>query len=331
MNTFFSFVTMGDGYPIYTLKEDRKKLKRKSFSDCSADNHCSIIDRHNFEQGWYLNGQEQKYNKYRLSYENGKGVYLYKVEINAEDDSEEVANWATHFIKLNEFADLIIQEVAFGNLKAFYFLDKNLINESSCLDLIKINPEVFIYFPEEYKTIKLFNEALKEDGLLLGLCGSSFAKLKTPENCLTAVKQNGMAIDHISIYEQTPEICMAAVQQNGLALKHIYKPTEELCLAAVKNNGFALKNVNKEMRTKKIIKAAIGQNPGVLTWLTFEEAVEATEEFYLAAVQSDGNWINKIDRQFVTEKIRRAAEKELKERIKKEEEKKIFLKNSKGE
>ena len=59
----------------------------------------------------------------------------------------------------------------------------------------------------------------------------------TPEICMVAVTQNGMALQFIT--DQTPELCMAAVTQNGLALEHVDEQTPELCMAAVKQNGMA--------------------------------------------------------------------------------------------
>jgi len=47
-----------------------------------------------------------------------------------------------------------------------------------------------------------------------------YVKKKTPEICLAAVQQNGLALEFVN--DQTPEICMAAVQQNELATKYIH-------------------------------------------------------------------------------------------------------------
>jgi hypothetical protein len=38
----------------------------------------------------------------------------------------------------------------------------------------------------------------------------------------------------IFIKEQTPEICLEAVKQDGLALIYVLEQTEEICLLAVK-------------------------------------------------------------------------------------------------
>ena len=40
--------------------------------------------------------------------------------------------------------------------------------------------------------------------------------------------------------EQTPEICLAAVNQNGMALVFVKEQTPEICLAAVREDGMIL-------------------------------------------------------------------------------------------
>ena len=57
-------------------------------------------------------------------------------------------------------------------------------------------------------------------------------KHQSPELCLAAVKQDGIALKYVK--EQTPEICLAAVKQNGFALKYVKKQTPEICLAVFK-------------------------------------------------------------------------------------------------
>jgi hypothetical protein len=45
--------------------------------------------------------------------------------------------------------------------------------------------------------------------------------------------------------DQTPEMCMAAVEQNGLALQYVKDQTDEICMEAVKQNGRALRNIKE--------------------------------------------------------------------------------------
>lgn len=54
---------------------------------------------------------------------------------------------------------------------------------------------------------------------------------QTPEICMAAVQQNGLALEFSYIH--TPEICRAAVEQNGLAIQFVDEKTQELCMIAV--------------------------------------------------------------------------------------------------
>ena len=64
------------------------------------------------------------------------------------------------------------------------------------------------------------------------------------EYCLMAVKQYGLALQHVK--EQTHEICLEAVKQNGHALEHVKEQTSEMCLEAVKEDGHALQYVKEQ-------------------------------------------------------------------------------------
>ena len=75
--------------------------------------------------------------------------------------------------------------------------------------------------------------------------GMTSLHLKTPELCLTAVKQDGTALNSIPPDRKTPELCLAAVRQNGIALQYVQQTMpnyNEICLAAVRQNGTVLRN-----------------------------------------------------------------------------------------
>lgn len=55
---------------------------------------------------------------------------------------------------------------------------------------------------------------------------------------LHRVSLDGYQLEHSPI--QTPEICLAAVKQNGVALKFVRNQTPELCMMAVEQYGFML-------------------------------------------------------------------------------------------
>jgi len=53
----------------------------------------------------------------------------------------------------------------------------------------------------------------------------NYIKIQTPEICLAAVQQDGMALEFVKI--QTPEICAAAIKQNPETYKYIRLPEDE--------------------------------------------------------------------------------------------------------
>lgn len=71
------------------------------------------------------------------------------------------------------------------------------------------------------------------------------------KDIISKIKRDASYIDKV---EKTPERCMIAVKQSGLALQLIPKAvhTIELCLEAVSQNGMAVKFVSK-----KVINAEI--------------------------------------------------------------------------
>lgn len=101
--------------------------------------------------------------------------------------------------------------------------------EEICLSLVEVNGQWLAHM-NAYRTKRLHMTAVKQYGFaLLHVCH----QFQTPEICLAAVKQNGMAV--VLVRSATSEIYEAAVQQNGGALRYINNPTFEMCLIAMNN------------------------------------------------------------------------------------------------
>ena len=98
----------------------------------------------------------------------------------------------------------------------------------------------------------------------------------TEEEQLTAVKQNGYAIEYIK--NPSEEIQLAAVKQNGYAIEYIKNPSEEVQLAAVKQDGTAIKYIKNP--SEKVQLDAVN-NDGV----AIEYIKNPSEEVQLAAVK----------------------------------------------
>ena len=72
--------------------------------------------------------------------------------------------------------------------------------------------------------------------MLLNIDGTTIQYIKEPteEMLLQAVKQNGMAIQHILPAKQTEEIKMAAIENNPFCFEFVYEPTIPMWLKALR-------------------------------------------------------------------------------------------------
>ena len=74
--------------------------------------------------------------------------------------------------------------------------------------------------------IEYLIKMLGEDGMQLKEC-----HVQTPKMCLTAVEQNGLALEHVWI-RKSRRICIAAVKQNPDALQFVDDITDEIRMIA---------------------------------------------------------------------------------------------------
>jgi hypothetical protein len=97
--------------------------------------------------------------------------------------------------------------------------------------------------------------------------------LKTPDFCLTAVKQNGFVLKYVPEELRTPEMCLAAVQERSYALEYVpeHLKTAELCLAAVKGyDDDTLEYVPEELKTAELYLAAVQKSGFALEYVPEE-------------------------------------------------------------
>ncbi len=94
---------------------------------------------------------------------------------------------------------------------------------------------------------------------------------QTSENCLAAVKADGMTLRFIKPENQTEEICLAAVIQHGYALQYVAKQTINIVRAAVENNGFAAKFIDHVLLDKATIDEIVIINSNCAHWLELDE------------------------------------------------------------
>lgn len=115
--------------------------------------------------------------------------------------------------------------------------------EEICLEAINENPEALMYV--SYQTEKLIKNAVSRRGSTIRFVDSFFF-LQDPEGpllYLTAVKQDGLALEFVPSKYKTPKLCLEAVRQNGLALAFVAQQTPLICKEAVRNDPFAVKMI----------------------------------------------------------------------------------------
>jgi hypothetical protein len=100
---------------------------------------------------------------------------------------------------------------------------------------------------------------------------------QTPENCLAAVKVDGMTLQFIT--HQTPEICLAAVDQCGYSLRFVHNQTFEIIKTAVRKNGLASKFMKSNLALIEFRKELIDTNANCIRYLP-----HATREDYVHAL-----------------------------------------------
>ncbi len=80
------------------------------------------------------------------------------------------------------------------------------------------------------------------------------------------VLRDGLALRSIPAHEQTPELCLAAVRQNGLALEYVGHKSEAVCVVALRQNGLALKFV-PGTPTPQQVQIAVRHHPPALAFV----------------------------------------------------------------
>ena len=136
--------------------------------------------------------------------------------------------------------------------------------------------------PEMSNSLEHRTAAVNSYGLSLRLIAE---KYKTPQLCLDAVQQNGMAIEFVPTHLQTFAMWKIALKNDGMALQFLHDPVYELCFhatqlywIAILQNGMALEFVPKHKQTDELCRAAIRQDAYAITFV-----VNSTDELLLYA------------------------------------------------
>ena len=160
----------------------------------------------------------------------------------------------TYFQRYSAQGPLYIWIAASGEKYQFHFESNQFMNE---YDIPITNDQM----QELFRKYSVLQDLLSKKFIEYNNLEYISDKLKTPEICLAAVKQDGWQLQFVPDKLKTPEICLAAVKENGRALHFV--PTElitpEICLAAVEQNGMALISVPDKLKSE-VYLAAVKQD-----------------------------------------------------------------------
>ena len=128
---------------------------------------------------------------------------------------------------------------------------------------------------------------------------STVYNLFSEDKWLTAVQQNGFAIEYIK--NPSEEVQMAAVQETGFAIQYIKNPSEEVQMAAVKQDGRTIEYIKNPSDAMKM--AAVQETGYAIRYIN-----NPSEEVQMAAVQETGFAIQYINNP--SEEVQMAAVKQ---------------------
>ena len=118
---------------------------------------------------------------------------------------------------------------------------------------------------------KLIVEMTEQDVMKKILVNGKYIKSvnQTPERCLAAVRQNGLALKFIDLEIQTTEMCFEAVKQDWRALQHCSATlvSNRMCVEAISQNGLALQYVPSKKKTDSISISAVYNKPLALEYV----------------------------------------------------------------
>ncbi|MDV2684001.1 DUF4116 domain-containing protein [Alkalihalophilus lindianensis] len=148
------------------------------------------------------------------------------------------------------------------NGRILQFVPKNLHSVALCLEAVKQNASAIKYVSRKIMTVDICIEAVRNDGTIIAYSTYIPEEFRTKKLYLEAIKQNGKALEYVPDNYKSESFCRIAIAQNGLALKFVPKNilSKELFMLAVEQNGLALEYVPIKNRSKELCNAAVNNN-----------------------------------------------------------------------
>lgn len=192
------------------------------------------------------------------------GWYIDKVKKTPERCLEAVKqNGRTlQLVPKNLHSVALCLEAVKQNALAIKYVSRKIMTDDICIEAVRNDGTIIAYstyIPDEFRTKKLYLEAIKQNGKALEYVPD---KYKSESFCRIAIMQNGLALEFVPKNILSKELFMLAVEQNGLGLEYVPSKnrSKELCNAAVNNNVLALEHVPNRYKTTELCNAAVNSS-----------------------------------------------------------------------
>ncbi|MFP5111384.1 DUF4116 domain-containing protein [Bacillaceae bacterium C204] len=192
------------------------------------------------------------------------GWYIDKVEKTTERCLEAVKqNGLTlKLVPKNLHSVALCLEAVKQNALAIKYVSRKIMTDDICIEAVRNKGTIIAYstyIPDEFRTKKLYLEAIKQNGKALEYVPD---KYKSESFCRIAIMQNGLALEFVPKNILSKELFVLAVEQNGLGLEYVPSKnrSKELCNDAVNNNVLALEHVPNRYKTTELCNAAVNSS-----------------------------------------------------------------------
>lgn len=196
------------------------------------------------------------------------------------------------------------------NGRAIQFVPSEFLNSRIVSNAVKQNGTAIEFFSrdefKQYKSLSLYFDAVRSNGSALRWVPAEFRTKKLKE---AALLNDGTALRFINHIERDYDQCMLAVSTNGTALR--WAPEKlvnlEMCEIAINNNGMALQFAINTMRgliSKTLKYTAVKKNGYAIKFIPVEEL---NQEICQIGIESEPFCLPYIPAKFRTQEIIQTA------------------------
>jgi hypothetical protein len=168
-------------------------------------------------------------------------------------------------------------------------------DEEVVMVAIKSDPQSLLYAGYEQKSNRdVVMEAVKRNGMTIYHTHTEYIR-EDRKIALEAVSNAGMSLDVFKKFQNDFEICMTAVKQNGLALGFCKSPVDyKICFEAIKNDGMAFKYLPESLQNDDDLALKAVKGKGMSIKFMLKENFFRWDEILVESIRNDSSVLDTI-------------------------------------